>query len=101
MLARLGLTDEEVERMGEQLTQVLDYIAALQRIDTSQVPPTAQVGGQSDVARGDEPRPSLPNDVVTANAPARADSFFSVPAVLDDDAPDLVHPDLGREAQND
>src|SRR5687767_7757491 len=100
MLARLGLTDEEVERMREQLTHVLDYIAALQRIDTSQVPPTAQVGGQSDVMRTDEPRPSLPNEQITANAPTREDPFFTVPAVLDDDAPDLVHIEQDKEERD-
>jgi aspartyl-tRNA(Asn)/glutamyl-tRNA(Gln) amidotransferase subunit C len=99
MLARLGLTDDEIARMQEQLTHVLDYIAALQRIDTSQVLPTAQVGGQSDVLRSDEPRPSLPTEAVTANAPEREDEFFEVPAVLDDDAPDLEHVARGREAK--
>jgi aspartyl-tRNA(Asn)/glutamyl-tRNA(Gln) amidotransferase subunit C len=91
MLARLGLTDSEVARMGEQLAQVLDYIAALQRIDTSDVPPTAHAAGVEDIMRTDEPRASLPNQVAISNATAVEGEFFRVPAVLDDDAPDLTH----------
>jgi aspartyl-tRNA(Asn)/glutamyl-tRNA(Gln) amidotransferase subunit C len=89
MLARLGLSDEEVGRMREQLGQVLGYIDALQKIDTSQVAPTAQVGGHADVMRPDEPRPSFPDERVLANAPASEEPYFKVPAVLDDNAPDL------------
>ena len=98
MLARLGLTDEEVEKMGGQLAQVLNYIAVLQQVDTSQVPPTAHAGEQSDVMRPDQARPSLPNNRVIANAPAHEGDFFAVPAVLDDNAPDLAHRDGGKEA---
>jgi aspartyl-tRNA(Asn)/glutamyl-tRNA(Gln) amidotransferase subunit C len=99
MLARLGLNDSEVARMGEQLAQVLDYIAALQQIDTSDVPPTAHAAGVADIMRADEPRASLPNAVATSNAAAFEGEFFRVPAVLDDDAPDLVHaaPSSGGE----
>jgi aspartyl-tRNA(Asn)/glutamyl-tRNA(Gln) amidotransferase subunit C len=59
MLARLGLTDEEVETMRVQLSQVLDHIAMLERLDTSAVPPTAQVLSHLNVTREDS-SPRLP-----------------------------------------
>jgi len=86
MLARLGLTDEEVETMRAQLAQVLDYIAMLSEVDTSAVEPTAQVLAQSNVMRTDTPRPSMPVDEVLRNAPRKEDTFFRVPAVLEDAA---------------
>ncbi len=84
MLARLGLTDEEVEMMRAQLAQVLDYIAMLSEVDTSAVEPTAQVLAQSNVMRADTPHPSMPVDEVLRNAPRKEEAFFRVPAVLED-----------------
>jgi len=86
LLARLGLTDHEVETMRAQLGQVLDYIAMLNEVDTSRIEPTAQVLAQSNVMRDDVPRASRPADVVLANAPTKEESFFRVPAVLDEAA---------------
>jgi aspartyl-tRNA(Asn)/glutamyl-tRNA(Gln) amidotransferase subunit C len=84
MLARLGLTDEEVELMREQLAQVLDYIAMLEKLDTSQIPPTAQILTHLNVARPDVAGPSLPTEELLANAPAREGDFIRVPAVLEE-----------------
>lgn len=84
MLARLGLSDEEVETMQAQLVQVLDYIAMLQQVDTSQIPPTAQILTHLNVARPDEARPSLPTEALLANAPATDGSFVRVPAVMEE-----------------
>jgi len=86
LLARLGLTDQEVETMRAQLGQVLDYIAMLSEVDTSSIEPTAQVLSQANVMRDDVPRASRPAEVVLANAPAKEESFFRVPAVLDEAA---------------
>jgi aspartyl-tRNA(Asn)/glutamyl-tRNA(Gln) amidotransferase subunit C len=83
MLARLGLSDEEVETMRVQLSQVLEHIAMLQRVDVSSVPPTAQILTHLNIAREDMPRPSWPVEDLLANAPAAEDSFFRVPAVFD------------------
>jgi aspartyl-tRNA(Asn)/glutamyl-tRNA(Gln) amidotransferase subunit C len=84
MLARLGLTDEEIEIVRAQLLGVLDYIAMLQQIDTSAIPPTAQVGTHLNVFRDDVPRMSWPVEEVLSNAPAREGPFVRVPAVFEE-----------------
>lgn len=84
MLARLGLSDEEVETLRSQLGQVLEYIDILQSVDTSAVDPTAQVLSSWNVSRPDAARPSLPAEQVLANAPGRESEFFRVPAVMEE-----------------
>ena len=81
-LARLGLTDEEKVRMAEQLSSILDHISALNRLDTSTIPPTAQVIELANVMRTDEVRPSLPREAILRNAPRAEDGFIAVQAVL-------------------
>jgi aspartyl-tRNA(Asn)/glutamyl-tRNA(Gln) amidotransferase subunit C len=81
-LARLGLTPEELARMQEQLSSILDHIAALQEVETEAIPPTAQVIDLTNVMREDEVRPSLPRHAVLSNAPRQRDGFFEVDAVL-------------------
>ena len=77
-LARLGLSDAEKERMRDQLSSILDHIAALEEIDTAAIPPTAQVIALTNVLRDDQVRPSLPVEEVLANAPRRSGGFFEV-----------------------
>lgn len=84
MLARLGLRDEEVETMRVQLSQVLGHIAILEKLDTSTVPPTAQVVAHLNVARDDEARSSLSVQEALRNAPAAEAGFLRVPAVLEE-----------------
>lgn len=84
MLARLGLSDEEVETMRAQLVNVLDYIAMLEKLDTSQIPPTAQILSHLNVTRPDVSRPSWPTDALLANAPATEGDFFRVPSVMEE-----------------
>ncbi len=81
-LARLGLSDEEVVRIGDQLSSILEHIAVLERVDTSSVTPTAQVTSLSNVFRADEVTPSLSRDAILANAPRHRDGFFEVDAIL-------------------
>ena len=81
-LARLGLTPAETERLRDQLSSILDHIAALNELDTSAIPPTAQVIALTNVYRADEVRPSMPQAAVLANAPRQADGFFEVDAIL-------------------
>jgi aspartyl-tRNA(Asn)/glutamyl-tRNA(Gln) amidotransferase subunit C len=83
-LARLGLTPEERERMREQLNAILAYVDQLNRVDTSEVPPSAQVVPLDNVTRADVPRPGLHLPDVLGNAPARVDDFFRVPPVFDE-----------------
>jgi aspartyl-tRNA(Asn)/glutamyl-tRNA(Gln) amidotransferase subunit C len=68
-LARLDLTEEEVERMAEELSQVLDHIEKIRELDLAGVPPTSHVIDVAGVVREDDPEPSLPDDVALAGAP--------------------------------
>ncbi len=82
-LAKLGLSEQEVERFRGQLSAILDYASMLQRLDTEAVPPTAQVSGLRSVMRPDAARPSLPLEDVLANAPSRRDDLFCVPPIFE------------------
>ena len=82
-LARLGLSDEEKARLEQELSQILDAMRAIDRVDTSEIPPTAQVIPLHTVMRDDAVRPSLPVADVLKNAPRREGDFFVVPPVLE------------------
>ena len=77
-LARLGLSDDEIERLREQLSSILDHIAALEELDTAAIPPTAQVLPLTNVMRDDVVRTSLPREAVLMNAPRQTEGFFEV-----------------------
>jgi len=81
MLARLGLSAEEMERYGTQLDAILQAIDKLNEVDTSAVAETAQVGGLVNVWREDEPRESIGAERALANAPDRDDGMFRVGAI--------------------
>ncbi len=83
LLARLGLSDDELEKLANELSAILDHMRALNQLDTSAIPPTAQVIPLRNVMRPDAPRPSLPVEEVLANAPDHDASYFRVPPVLD------------------
>ncbi len=83
-LAKLGLSQEEIERFQEQLSAILDYAAILQTVDTDEILPTAQVIGIRNVMRADVAGPSLPVEDVLANAPSRRDDYFCVPPVIEE-----------------
>jgi aspartyl-tRNA(Asn)/glutamyl-tRNA(Gln) amidotransferase subunit C len=80
-LARLGLTDEEMEALASELSSILDYIDQLEQLDTSSIAPTAQVGELVDVMRDDEVEPSFSVEEALANAPSRDGSYFRVRAM--------------------
>ena len=82
-LARLDLTEEEIEHFAGQLSAVLDYASRLEQLNTDDIPPTASVLPLHNVMRQDEIRPSLPRAQVVANAPAATDGQFRVDAILD------------------
>ncbi|MFC1967223.1 Asp-tRNA(Asn)/Glu-tRNA(Gln) amidotransferase subunit GatC [Chloroflexota bacterium] len=82
-LARLGLTDDEIDKLGGQLSNILDNFEILQQVDTADVPPTAQPIILSNVVRDDEVAPSLTPDEVLANAPRREGEFFRIRPVLE------------------
>jgi aspartyl-tRNA(Asn)/glutamyl-tRNA(Gln) amidotransferase subunit C len=81
-LARLGLRDDEKERLREQLSSILEHIAVLNQVDTSSIPPTAQVVDLDNVMRDDVIQPSLSQSEVLRNAPRSRDGFIEVRAVL-------------------
>ncbi len=83
-LARVGLTDADVDRLTEQLSNILENFTALQRVDTTGIPPTAQSIPLQNVMKPDEVCPSLTPDQVLANAPLREDDFFRIQPVLED-----------------
>ncbi len=82
-LARLGLTEAEVEKLREQLSLLLENFEVLQQVDTTDVPPTAQSIDLQTVMRDDEVAESLPPDQILANAPQKDEGFFRVQAVLE------------------
>ena len=78
-LARLELTDDEIDRFTDQLSAILEAVAKVSELDLSDVEPTAHPLDLVNVWSEDEPRPSLPVDEALANAPDRQDGFFKVP----------------------
>jgi aspartyl-tRNA(Asn)/glutamyl-tRNA(Gln) amidotransferase subunit C len=83
-LARLHLTDEELERMREQLDAILAYVDKLRQLDVEGVEPTSHAVPLVDVMRDDALAPCLTQDEALANAPDRADEFFRVPRIIED-----------------
>ena len=81
-LARLGLSDREITKMQDELSSILEHIAAIEELDTDAIPPTAQVIAVSNVMRPDVATGSLPRDAVLANAPRQTEGFFEVHAIL-------------------
>ena len=82
-LARVALTDAEITRMSEQLSVLLEHFEVLQKVDTENIPPTAQSIDLQSVMRADEVVPSLPPDDILANAPRREEDYFRVRPVLE------------------
>jgi aspartyl-tRNA(Asn)/glutamyl-tRNA(Gln) amidotransferase subunit C len=83
MLFRMSLSEEEIARLQQQLSQILDYFQVLQQVDTEGVPPTSHPISLENVMRADEPRPSFPPEDILANAPLSEAGFFRVRAVLE------------------
>jgi aspartyl-tRNA(Asn)/glutamyl-tRNA(Gln) amidotransferase subunit C len=83
-LARIALTEDEVDRFTEQLRDVLTAIDQLRTVDTTGIPPTASVLPLDNVTRPDLVRPGLSREDALRNAPARRDGFFRVQPILED-----------------
>jgi len=81
-LARLHLTDEELDRMQGQLSRILEAIAVLRDVDTSAVGPTATVLALENIMREDDPRDGISREAALANAPLREGDHLRVPLVL-------------------
>jgi aspartyl-tRNA(Asn)/glutamyl-tRNA(Gln) amidotransferase subunit C len=83
-LARLGLSDEEVELFRQQLSSILEHMAILREADVSGVSPLAHASRLTNVMREDEPGPSYPPEVLLANAPDQEEQCLKVNAVLEE-----------------
>lgn len=83
-LARIALSEEEIAVMRAQLSAILDYMAMLQEVDVSNVPPTAQVTGLTTVWRPDVVGEMLTQEQALANAPDQQDGMFRVRAVFEE-----------------
>ena len=79
-LARLELTEQEVEAMASELSAVLGHIESIGQLDLDEVPPTSHVVEVDAALREDVPTPSLPREVALASAPDVADDGFRVPS---------------------
>ncbi|HEX4109217.1 MAG TPA: Asp-tRNA(Asn)/Glu-tRNA(Gln) amidotransferase subunit GatC [Solirubrobacteraceae bacterium] len=79
-LARLALSEEEVERMAGELSRVLEHIERIGELDLDDVPPTSHVVEVANALRADVPRPCLPREVALASAPLVIDDGFAVPS---------------------
>jgi aspartyl-tRNA(Asn)/glutamyl-tRNA(Gln) amidotransferase subunit C len=79
-LARLALSEDELEPMARELSAVLDHIARIGELDLKDVPPSTHVVEVTGRLRPDEPRGSLPREVALGQAPAVSDEGFLVPS---------------------
>lgn len=79
-LARLRLSEPEVERMAGELSGILEHVDRIGELDLDDVEPTSHVVDLENVLRPDEPRPSWPKDVILEQAPDPADGAFRVPS---------------------
>jgi aspartyl-tRNA(Asn)/glutamyl-tRNA(Gln) amidotransferase subunit C len=79
-LARLELSEPEVARMAEELSNVLDHIEKIRELDLDGVAPTSHVIDVVNALRADDPEPSLPREVILAAAPEPLHDGFGVPS---------------------
>ena len=84
LIYRLGLSQEEIERLRLQLSTILENFQVLNQVDTTGVPPTGHSVALVNVMREDEPLAPMPKEDTLANAPLREDDFFRVKAVLEE-----------------
>lgn len=82
LLARLELSEQEIELYTEQLNSILDYAVILEQLDTEKVVPTAHAVPLYNVLREDVVKPSMSQEKVLQNAPDSEDGFFRVPKIV-------------------
>ena len=83
LLARIGMTDSEVERMRDQLSHIFESVDVLRKVDTLGIDPTGHSGDVDTVMRADSVVESSPVSDMLANAPSREDDFLKVRSVLE------------------
>ncbi|GAB4303262.1 MAG: Asp-tRNA(Asn)/Glu-tRNA(Gln) amidotransferase subunit GatC [Desulfuromonadia bacterium] len=82
-LARLALSDQEIEELTPQLAAIIGYVETMNELDTTSVEPTSHAVPMSNALREDRVTPSLPVEELLANAPARLGDYFLVPKVIE------------------
>ena len=82
-LARIELSLEEEQRIGPQLSEIIQYVEKLNELDVDEIEPTAHVVQLTNVLREDQPRPSLSQDDAMRNAPKSANGLFVVPKIVE------------------
>ena len=83
-LARLAVTDEEVEQLVDELSAIIDYAEQLNELDTDGIEPTTHVLDLKNIMRKDEPKEWITQEEAFKNAPDREDGHFRVPSILGD-----------------
>jgi aspartyl-tRNA(Asn)/glutamyl-tRNA(Gln) amidotransferase subunit C len=83
-LARIELSAADKERMRRELDGILSYIDTLRALQTDGVEPTSHAVPLTNVMREDEPRPSVPQTDMLANAPDPSGEFFRVPRIIEE-----------------
>lgn len=83
LLARVGMTDEDIEKMRDEMSHILENFDILSQVDTEGVEPTGHSVDISSVMREDRSRPSLDREDVMANAPNREGDYIRIKAVLE------------------
>ena len=78
------MSEDEIETLRVELSDILEQFETLSAVDTTDVPPTAHPGGMRNIFDDDEPASSLDAEAVLSNAPLREDGFFRVKAVLEE-----------------
>jgi len=84
-LARMALSDEELERVRRELNRIMGYFAELQQLDTEGVEDTSHAIRMTNVYRPDEVAPGTPRDKILQNAPDSVESFSRVPAFMEEE----------------
>jgi len=82
-LARIGMTETELELMRDQMSNILENFKVLEQVDTDEVEPSGHTIDRSTVMRKDEARPSTPREDILANVPAQEDNFVRIRAVFE------------------
>ena len=82
-LARLDLTEAEVEALRPRLQAIIEYVDQLKKLDVEGVPPLDNAVDLANVRRGDDPRPGLQSEAALSNAPSVAGPYFTVPRIIE------------------
>ena len=82
VLARLGLTDEQVDKLTGELSSILEHIEKISELDLTDVEPMAHAVDVTNVTRADENRPGLTQEQALSNAPESADGAFVIPRIV-------------------